>query len=50
MNALKKLLPRRLQERLRYIRKGRLTWDPTLPLSVVSAAMTTKEEQALFTK
>ena len=50
MNALKKLFPRRLLEGLRYIRHGRLTWDRTLPSSVVSAAMTTKEEQALFTK
>jgi len=50
MNALKKLFPRRLLEGLRYIRHGRLTWDRTLPSSVVSAAMTTKEEQSLFTK
>jgi hypothetical protein len=50
MKALKKLFPRRLLEGLRYIRHGRLTWDRTLPSSVISAAMTTKEEQALFTK
>ena len=50
MNALKKLFPRRLLEGLRYIRHGRLTWDRALPSSVISAAMTTKEEQVLFTK
>lgn len=50
MKALKKLFPKRVLEGLRYIRHGRLTWDRALPSSVVSAAMTTKEEQALFTK
>lgn len=50
MKVLKKMFPKRLLEGLRYIRHGRLTWDRTLPSSVASAAMTTKEEQALFTK
>lgn len=50
MQALKKLLPPRMIEGLRYIRHGRLTWDRSLPSSVPAAAMTTKEEQALFTR
>ncbi|MCF7787345.1 MAG: class I SAM-dependent methyltransferase [Prosthecobacter sp.] len=50
MNALKKLLPTRLMAGLRYIRHGRLSWDRTLPSADLSSAMTTKEEQALFTK
>jgi hypothetical protein len=50
MQALKNLLPQRVIEGLRYIRHGRLSWDRSLPSSVPAAAMTTKEEQALFTK
>lgn len=50
MQALKKLLPTRVIEGLRYIRHGRLTWDRSLPSCAPIAAMTTPEEQALFTQ
>lgn len=50
MNALKKLLPTRVIEGLRYIRHGRLSWDRSIPSSNLSSAMTTAEERALFTK
>jgi len=50
MNMLKKMLPERLVEGLRYIRHGRLSWDRSLPSSGIVYGMTTGEEQALFTK
>lgn len=50
MKMLKKLLPQRLVEGLRYIRHGRLSWDRALPSSRIVYGMTTREEQELFTK
>jgi hypothetical protein len=50
MNTLKKLLPQRLVEGLRYIRHGRLSWEHSCPSSSIAAGMTTAEEQALFKK
>lgn len=47
---LKKIIPPRVLEGLRYIRHGRLVWDRALPSFVPVAAMTTKEEQVLFTQ